>query len=51
MRESAFMVDIATGAVANPFDTGYDESRAVPDVERMIGLALQNGLDLNGIHP
>jgi hypothetical protein len=27
MRESVFMVDIAAGAVANRFDTGYDESR------------------------
>ena len=27
VRESAFMVDIAAGAVANRFDSGYDESR------------------------
>ena len=26
IRESAFMVDIAAGAVANRFDSGYDES-------------------------
>jgi hypothetical protein len=36
MRESALMVDIADGAVANRLSSGYDYAR-VPGFERMIG--------------
>jgi len=36
MRESVLMVDIAGGAVANRFASGYDDPR-VPGFERMIG--------------
>jgi hypothetical protein len=42
------MVDIALVPVANGLESGYDDSRAVPDFERMIGLALHNGIDWKG---
>jgi len=43
-------VDIVAGAVANGFESGYDES-AVPDFERMIGLILHNAGDWKGTRP
>jgi hypothetical protein len=45
------MVDIAHAAVANGSDSGYDESRAVPNSERMIGLASISGFDWKGTRP
>jgi hypothetical protein len=44
-------VDIALAPVANGLESGYDESRAVPDFESMIGLASHSGIDSKGTRP
>ncbi|MGD0024476.1 MAG: hypothetical protein ABSC37_07595 [Xanthobacteraceae bacterium] len=54
--ESALMVDIAHGAVANRFVSGYDAIRAVLGLERMIGpylhsQRLHSAFDWKGTHP
>jgi hypothetical protein len=51
VSESVFMVDIVDATVANGFDSGYDESRAVPNFERMIGFALHSDFDWKGTRP
>jgi hypothetical protein len=45
------MVDIADGAVANRYVSGYDPSCRAPDFERMIVFHLHAAADRKGTHP